>query len=252
MCELLGFSGDAGTDLSGVLRAFYAHSVQHPHGWGIMYEDGSRVILKEAVCASRSTFLPDLINVIPPQTTLLGHIRYATVGSIREENCHPFGGTDNSGREWTMIHNGTIFQGTHNHRYAAHQQGDTDSERFFLCLMDAVNAQIACGVPDDRERFEMVSRFIAAHAPRNKLNLMIYDGDLLYIHKNLKNTLFFKRLEHGLLFATRPLDGSAWVPFPMAQVIAFRHGQEVFRGDRHKGIYVPPLDFITVNDAMYI
>ncbi len=187
-----------------------------------------------------------------PQKTLLAHIRYATVGTVREENCHPFSGTDDSGREWTMIHNGTIFQGEHNHRYAAHQQGDTDSERFFLAMLDAVNHQLTRGIPADRDRFDMINRFIVDHAPRNKLNLIIYDGDLMYVHKNLKNTLCFKRLEHGILFSTKPLDSGTWVPYPMTQVIAYRNGQEVFRGDRHKGVFIPPLDYITVNDTMYI
>jgi glutamine amidotransferase len=35
----------------------------------------------------------------------------------------------------------------------------------------------------------MINRFIADHAPRNKLNLIIYDGDLLYVHKNLNITV---------------------------------------------------------------
>ena len=93
---------------------------------------------------------------------------------------------------------------------------------------------------------------IVSHAPCNKLNLILYDGDLFYVHKNLKNTLCFKRLENGIVFSTKPLDSGVWVPFPMTQIIAYRNGQEVFRGDRHKSIFVPPLDYITAHDAMYI
>lgn len=217
-----------------------------------MYENGGRVILREPVCASESSFLSDITDSLPPQKALLAHIRFATVGSINENNCHPFTGTDNSGREWTLIHNGTIFRGRHNHRYAAIQSGDTDSERFFLSLLDTMNEHISRSVPGERERFEIVSRFIAENAPRNKLNLIIYDGDMLYVHKNLKNTLCFKRLDGGMLFSTKPLDDGVWIPFPMAQVIAYKHGHEVYRGDRHKGTFVPPLDYITAMDAMYI
>ena len=252
MCELLGFTSSKKTDISAYLKAFYAHSTANPHGWGMMYEDGVRVILREAVSANESTFLADFIDSMQPQKRLLAHIRYATVGAVREENCHPFSGIDDSGREWTMIHNGTIFHGEHNYRYAAQQRGDTDSERFFLSMMDTVNHQLTGGIPTERERFEAINCFIAEHAPRNKLNLIIYDGDLMYVHKNLKNTLCFKRLENGIVFSTKPLDSGLWVPFPMTQVIAYRNGQEVFRGDRHKGVFVPPLDYITVTDAMYI
>ena len=115
-----------------------------------------------------------------------------------------------------------------------------------------MNEHISRAVPNERERFEIINTFIAENAPRNKLNLMIYDGDLLYVHKNLKNTLCFKRLENGIVFATKPLDSGIWIPFPMAQVIAYKHGHEVYRGDRHKGTFVPTLEYITAMDAMYI
>lgn len=59
MCELLGFTASRKTDISAYLKAFYAHSVQNPHGWGMMFEDGVRVILKEAVSANQSTFPVD-------------------------------------------------------------------------------------------------------------------------------------------------------------------------------------------------
>lgn len=253
MCELLGFTSAKNTDISDYLRTFFSHSVRHPHGWGMMYEcDGKREILKEAESAEQSLFISDVIDTLPPQKTALAHIRFATVGSIKYENCHPFTGFDISGREWTMIHNGTIFNGRHNHRYSAVQSGDTDSERFFLSLLDDVNAHLEKSVSNERARFEIVNNFIAENAPRNKLNLMIFDGDLLYIHKNLKNTLSFKRLDDGLIFSTTPLDDGVWVPFPIAQVIAYKHGKEMYRGDRHKGTFVPSIEYITAMNAMYI
>ena len=252
MCELLGFTSEKNTDISDYLRSFFAHSRSNPHGWGMMYENVGRVILKEPVCASESSFLGDMIDSLAPQKNLLAHIRFATVGSINENNCHPFTGKDISGREWTLIHNGTIFNGRHNHRYSAAQQGDTDSERFFLSLLDYMNEHISRAVPKEHERFEIVNHFIVENAPRNKLNLMIYDGDMLYVHKNLKNTLCFKRLENGMIFSTKPLDDGVWIPFPMAQVIAYKQGHEVYRGDRHKGTFVPTLEYITAMDAMYI
>ena len=252
MCELLGFTSARNTDISDYLRTFFSHSDKNPHGWGIMYENGERVILKEPVSAEQSTYLSDIIDHIPPQKAALAHIRFATVGTVNERNCHPFTGMDISGREWTLIHNGTIFNGRHNHRYSALQSGDTDSERFFLSLLDNMNEHIARSVPNERERFEIVNKFIVENAPRNKLNLMIYDGELLYVHKNLKNTLCFKRLEDGIIFSTKPLDDGVWIPFPIAQVIAYKHGHEVHRGDRHKGTFVPTLEYITAMDALYI
>lgn len=252
MCELLGFTSKKNTDISGYLHSFFAHSMNNPHGWGMMYENGSSIIVKEPVCANESAFLRDIIDNFAPQKNCLAHIRFATVGSINENNCHPFTGTDVSGRRWTMIHNGTIFNSRHNHRYSAVQSGDTDSERFFLSLLDHINERTARNIPTERERFEMINEFIVENAPRNKLNLMIYDGDMLYVHKNLKNTLCFKRFENGIIFATKPLDDGIWVPFPMVQVIAYKNGHEAYRGERHKGVFVPTLEYITAMDAMYI
>lgn len=252
MCELLGISSSKNIDISDYLRKFFTHSHNNPHGWGLMYESDKREVIREPVSAENSSFLSDIINYIPKQKTALAHIRFATVGSINEKNCHPFTGKDVSGREWTLIHNGTIFNGKHNHRYSQIQSGDTDSERFFLSLIDVMNDHISRGIPNERERFEIINNFIVDNAPRNKLNLMIYDGELLYIHKNLKNSLYLKRIENGVVFATKPLDDGEWIPFPMVQVIAYKNGNEVHRGAKHKGTFVPSLDYITAMDAMYI
>ena len=253
MCELLGFTAAEPMDVSVYLKRFFSHSVRHPHGWGMMYEsDGQRTILREPVRACDSTFLEAVIDSMEPQRVAMGHIRFATVGAIREVNCHPHTGCDLSGREWTLIHNGTVFNGKLNYQYRGKQVGDTDSERLFLALLDDVNERIRQGNMTEHERFLTVAQFIERIAPRNKLNLIIWDGELLYVHKNLKNTLSYKRVPEGCIFATQPLDDGTWIPFPIAQVIAYRNGEEVYRGDRHKGVYVPTLEYITAMDAMHI
>ncbi|SDA19192.1 glutamine amidotransferase [Ruminococcus sp. YE71] len=252
MCELLGFSGAAPTDLRQYAEVFFSHSETNPHGWGIMYEDGSRHIVKEPVKASDSELLPEVLEELTPQKNMLAHIRYATIGSIKTENCHPFTAADISGRTWTMIHNGTIYSGERTYKYLREQRGDTDSERLFLAFIDMMNEKLASGKLSERERFAAVNGFITENSPRNKLNLMIFDGDLMYIHKNLKNTLSYKKLENGLLFSTTPLDGDGWIPFPIAQVTAFRNGKAVYRGTVHKGVFVPNLEYITALDAMNI
>ena len=253
MCELLGFTSSEATDIREQLRGFFSHSVRHPHGWGMMYETkNGREITREPLRASDSEKLAELTEKMSPQKNFLGHIRYATVGNIKLQNCHPFTGKDISGREWTLIHNGTIYSSKNMYRYYAHQTGDTDSERLFMLLMDEINSRISRGRMSERDRFETVNRFIVNNAPRNKLNLIIYDGELMYVHKNLKNTLSYRRLGNGIVFATAPVDEGEWIPFPMAQVIAYRNGKQVYRGDRHKGEFVPTLDYITALDAMNI
>ncbi len=253
MCELLGFSSSQPLDISGYLESFFSRSVRHPHGWGIMYEENeSRRSFREPVRAIDSGIMKSMIKKLKPQKNLLAHIRYATVGSVNVNNCHPFTLADISGREWTFIHNGTIFNEKYCHSFSSVQNGETDSERLFLSLIDTVNKQLEKGMSKESDRFELVNNFIIKNAPRNKLNLMIFDGDLLYIHKNLENTLSYKKLKDGVLFSTEPLDDSGWTPLPLARVFAYKDGIEVYRGERHDGIFVPTLDYISAMDAMYI
>ena len=62
----------------------------------------------------------------------------------------------------------------------------------------------------------------------------------------------YKTEGSSIIFATVPLDEGEWIPFPMTQVIAFKDGKEVFRGKRHRGIFIPTIEYITALDAMHI
>ncbi len=252
MCELLGFSSAKPADVRDYLREFYSHSERHPHGWGLMRENGGhRDIIKENCKASESIILGDIINGTSPQKNMLAHIRFATVGSIKYENCHPYSAKDLTGREWTLIHNGTIFSARDLIKYMNTQKGDTDSERLFLYLMDRVNEVQGQSPLSAGKRFELVEEIIIKAAPRNKLNLMIFDGELLYVHKNMRDTMRYKHFSDGYIFSTTAL-GDDWGDFPMAQLIAFRNGEIVFNGKTHDGIFVPTLEYITAMDAMNI
>lgn len=253
MCELLGFSSEKAMDVRKYLSEFYQHSVHHPHGWGLVRECGdNREIIKEPLCAAKSSILSDIIAETPPQKNAMAHIRLATVGSIKRENCHPYSGTDNAGRCWTLIHNGTIYSSKKLTGYLNTQSGDTDSERVFLYLLDEINkAQTEQPLPA-QERFQIVEQAVISLAKRNKLNLIIFDGELMYAHKNMNDTLYYKEEEHSVMFSTKPLDHGAWKDYPLAQLCAFHAGEKVFEGERHPHIFVPTLEYITAMDAMNI
>lgn len=250
MCELLGFTSNHAADIREYLKAFYSHSPQHPHGWGLMREQGGkRELVKEPVCASESCKIADIIEKTQPQTVALAHIRMATIGYVKHENCHPFSGTDYSGRCWTLIHNGTIYSGKRLMKYLHTQTGETDSERIFLALKDEINEKQPRTL---QERFEVVERFVISLAKRNKLNLMIYDGELLYVHQNMKDTLYYKAENGSIIFATVPTDNGKWEKYPLTQLCAFSDGKKVFEGTKHGYVFVPSLEYITALDAMNI
>jgi glutamine amidotransferase len=248
MCELLGFTARELTDIRKPLRDFFSHCDDNPHGWGLMYSGGC---VKDSLKASESRELSGILDSISPQNVVLGHIRYATVGKICTLNCHPFSARDNSGRQWTLIHNGTIYNaGRLVHTYKE-RLGDTDSEAMFLYLIETINTKQK-KILSAEQRFSIVDKFVCEMSYRNKLNLMIFDGELLYVHKNMEETMKYCKYASGYIFATKPLDKNKWDDFPTAQLCAYKDGELVFEGEKHGGIFHSNLQSITVTDAMHI
>ncbi len=252
MCELFGFSSKEPRDIRQPLKEFFSHSVKHPHGWGLMNDN--RGIIKEPVRATDSNILNNIIDGMRNQRTALAHIRLATVGALRTENCHPYSDCDISGREWTLIHNGTIYSGRFMSRYLHAQSGDTDSERLFMYMLDRVNeetkkkgSKLTAG-----ERFALLDSFAAEVSPRNKLNLIIYDGEFMYAHKNMEDTLYYKQGNNSAVISTQPLDDGVWRPVPTTRLIVFKDGETVYQGEPHSGVFIPTLEYISFLDAMNI
>lgn len=42
--------------------------------------------------------------------------------------------------------------------------------------------------------------------PGNKVNLLIYDGELLYVHTNHRGSLYLRERPDTLIVSTRPLN----------------------------------------------
>lgn len=239
MCELLGFSASSPCDTAAYMRSFITHSCDHPHGWGMMLAGAPGFgAIKEPVRADRSALLENLLRGELKTQVMMGHIRYATVGNVGYTNCHPFVQTDVSGREWVLFHNGTMFQGELTSNYIHQQVGDTDSERVLLYLIDKINAATACkGTLNRRERFWVLEAEIAKLSEGNKLNLLIYDGRTLFVHTNMKGTLFRKQMDNGILFATVPLDETGWEPVPMQRVLGYQDGSLLYEGRKLSSEY---------------
>lgn len=255
MCEILGINTKTAIDTDTYLRTFFSHSVCHPHGWGIMRSvNGKYTVFKESVRAVDSGVINDIIEKSEKQTNLLAHIRLATVGITKYNNCHPFTGADSSGRLWTLIHNGTIYSGTVLMKYLNTQIGETDSERIAMYILDEMNDAIKHNKAplSENQRFEIVNRLVIKLSPRNKLNIMLFDGEVLYVHKNMRDTLYFKKMTDGYIFSTQPLDDKEWLPFPDAQLMAYKNGSILFEGTPHGHEFVPTLEYITALDAMNI
>ncbi len=236
MCELFGVCSSSQIQVNRQLREFVSHSVDHRHGWGLASFQGARFQLeKEPVQASKSEYLAKWLEKPVEADQLIAHIRLATVGTMEYENCHPFVRKDGWGRTWILAHNGTLFDCPQLNKYRGEQEGETDSERILCYLLDYINQkQQARGrtLPAE-ERFAVLDEKIAAITEHNKLNLLIYDGELLYVHTNYADSLYVRREGDGLLFATVPLDEKKWQPHPFTTLCAYRAGQPVYQGIHH-------------------
>jgi glutamine amidotransferase len=241
MCELFGLTGPDEIAVNEYLKSFAGHSTAHPNGWGIAVFNQNEVnIEKEPEAAYRSHYLKARLRSPVRARNMMAHIRFATRGQIEYENCHPFLRRDQSGRSWTFMHNGTIFDCPLLDKYIHSQCGQTDSERILLYLIDQVNAETAKKrrALTDNERFTVIDRAVQDITAHNKVNFLLYDGSLFYVHENLKDSLFIRRLGRSLLFATAPLDSKKWEPVELCRLRAYRDCTCVLTGTPHHNEYI--------------
>ncbi|MCD8103510.1 MAG: class II glutamine amidotransferase [Lachnospiraceae bacterium] len=240
MCELFGSCSENQLVLNEYLKKFYSHSTCHPNGWGLALLDGNEAFIeKEPLRADKSHYLQERLSVPVQGRIVLAHIRYATIGNVEYRNCHPFTGKDCSGRRWTLIHNGTIFEYEPLNRMVARQSGDTDSERILLYLLEQMDREICSrGVPGAARRFRLLDEIVCQMASGNKLNLIFSDGEYAYVHTNYANSLYQLPGEGQAIFSTQPLGPGGWELVPMTTLLAYKDGRLVFTGTNHGEAYL--------------
>lgn len=247
MCEIYGFSGRREKELNSDLREFFSHACDHPNGWGLALLDQPAPEITREVCrADRSELLKERMGHPLTAKTALAHIRLATIGNEDYVNCHPFTAVDQSGRNWTLIHNGTIFESSKLKGYVFRQKGETDSERILLYLVDRINEETAKAqrALNAEERFFIFDSIVSNSSPKNKLNLLICDGELLYAHTNFKDSLFERGDRDGVTISTRPLTDSGWRRVPLNTPVAYHEGERVFTGaDHHHEYFFDPKSY---------
>jgi len=174
----------------------------HRDGWGIGWYDehGPQAVRGVVPACDDPDFVAVARSVRSP--IVLAHVRDASVGVVREENCHPF-----VYGSWMFCHNGTLegfdrlrpsFDREISPDLAAVRRGDTDSEYLFLWILSNLAREGFALTPDGRERScervdvdglyavvrESLRRLIgwavaAGVAEPTGLNLLLTDGRLL-------------------------------------------------------------------------
>lgn len=241
MCELFGVNASRKIQVNNLLQVFFSHGDRHPHGWGMaLFENGTIQLKKQAVASTKSARLRECFQNFIMADKMIAHIRLATKGMVEYENCHPFIRQDESGRVWTLAHNGTIFEGELLDSYFYLQDGQTDSERILFLLMDRINDKYReSGCPlSAAARFRVLDDLICEIAKENKLNLLLFDGESFYVHTNCRNSLYLSKRQGGYVFCTVPLDGQEWKPIALNTLLAFQDGKLVQTGTNHGYEYV--------------
>ena len=242
MCEIFCFNSNTPKQVNECLECFYNHSEEHPHGWGLAnMQSDEFVIDKEPIKATCSQHLKNILSHPVVGKNVFAHIRLATVGEIISPNCHPFTEADDNNRSWMLIHNGTIFDYPELDRYKDAEDGDTDSERILLYIIDKVNEfeKAKGGLSTIKERFNLLTQIVTDLSKNNKLNLMIYDGDLTYIHSNMRESLYYLKSDEGFLVASTPLnDEEGWKQVELNKLFGLIDGNIIFESEEHDNEFV--------------
>lgn len=241
MCELFGVNSVTKVQCNGMLREFFGHGVDHPHGWGIAEFYGNAVSLeKEPISSVESVYLKNRLTEDIVADKLIAHIRKASKGGLEYKNSHPFVLRDDTDRAWTLAHNGTIFESDELDPYISRQRGQSDSERILYYLVDQINAARRKAEREltEEERFRIVDQVVHTVTPGNKVNLLIYDGGLFYVHVNHKDSLHRCQKGKTLFISTKPLKGNSWEKVPMNTLLAYRDGELAYVGEKHENEYV--------------
>ena len=252
MCELFAVNAGRPVVVNDYLTEFFDHSHIHRDGWGISWRrddaaaGGDPVFLhREPVPAYESDYIPRMLAHPVAARRLEAHIRFSTAGRLCEENCHPFRGEDISGRDWTLIHNGILFNEELLASYDLKEAGDTDSERAMLFLLDVLDeaALRSFGVLDFSTTFSALSGAIGQISNLNRLNLILDDGTYTYVHTNTsEDTLHFRQLaDDAIVICTQPLGGekerALWHPVPRNRLITYRDGRIVRTSKPHSYVF---------------
>ena len=242
MCEIFCFNSDKPKQINECLECFYNHSEEHPHGWGLANMQSNEFIIdKEPIKATCSQHLKQILSNPLVSKNVFAHIRLATIGEIISPNCHPFIELDDNNRSWMLIHNGTIFDYPPLDKYRDIETGDTDSERILLYIIDNVNKfEKTKGAPSTiKERFNLIAELVEGLSKGNKVNLMIYDGDLTYIHSNMEDSLYYLKNDEGFLVASTPItDDDGWKPAELNKLFGIIDGNIIFESQEHKNEFI--------------
>ena len=70
-----------------------------------------------------------------------------------------------------------------------------------------------------------------------KLNLLITNGDMLFVHSNMRETLYYADIDDGAVtFCTKPILNIDWKEVPNNRVLVYQDGEMIYKGKKIKAL----------------
>ena len=201
MCRLLGIVANKEVDfefslLGDAHRNLRSQSENNPDGWGIAVFRGDKPIIEKAPRKAAEDQIFEKITRSIQGKILVAHVRYASAGTNKLENTHPFE-MDN----WVFAHNGTIRNKSDLERHIEPYlkdkiKGDTDSERYFALILsqfkrDRIHANSK--INDLFASLKSSIKIVRNKVGGNGLNFLLSNGKLLFAYKNGRDLYYLIR-----------------------------------------------------------
>ena len=257
MCQLFALNSNtpsAATFSFTGLSARGGVTGDHVDGYGLAFHDGRscRVFIDEQRASDAA--LADFLRRHPIRArTVMAHVRKATQGPVRLENCHPFV-REWQGRHWSFCHNGDLKNFAPRLNGSHLPVGDTDSERAFCFLLQELRRHFRRrALPHWKHVAPLLAELAGGVARFGTFNFLMSDGDVLYAHASTSLHALQRQhpfaqahlVDHDLvldlaqtngvddrmvLIATEPLTrNEPWRPFAAGELRVYEAGEEVWR-----------------------
>ena len=194
MCQLLGMNSRLPASLTLSFTGFSQRggcTDHHADGWGIAFFESQDDLPGKAARyfvdkeSAATSPIAQMLRSYPIKShNVVAHVRKATVGEVRLENCHPFV-RELWGRYWVFAHNGDLKDFRPLLHGAFKPVGDTDSELAFCWLLQELNKSHA-GVPSIEELTRTLRELVPRIACHGTFNFLLSNGQALWAQASTK------------------------------------------------------------------
>ena len=252
MCQLLGMNCNVPTDICFSFEGFCARggkTDEHRDGWGIAFFEGLGCRTFIDVKPSIASPIAELIKNYPIHSTnVIAHIRKATQGEIKLENCHPFR-RELWGKYWVFAHNGNLENFEPELQGLYQPVGKTDSEKAFCLILETLRQAFPGGQPTLEKLYQILATITQSLAQQGIFNYLLSNGEYLFVycstqlHYLIRQAPFAaahlideditvdfqaltKQTDRVAIIATLPLtDNEVWTNIQPGELMVFQDGR---------------------------